>query len=163
MYGVNLDSQVPNEIVHQALEKGYFEEIGTISYSKREVTYGKSRLDIYYESDEVKGFIEVKGVTLEVDGLSMFPDAPTPRGAKHIRELTESVKNGYKNYICFLIQIPDIQVFRPHVERDRDLAVALKEAVEAGVGVLLFNCDVTASTIEIGDRMTLMSIDQWPL
>lgn len=149
---INIDSQVPNKVVEEAVASGLIEVIGPIKYLKREVTYGHSRFDLYYETDQAKGFIEVKGVTLEVAGLAMFPDAPTERGTKHVMTLVEAQKEGYTNYVFFLIQMDQVYNFRPHHERDPKLAAALIEAESAGVGLLVYNSVVTKRGIRLGEK-----------
>jgi len=99
---VNMDSQVPNAVVFEALKENKIEGFEDLTHLKREVTFGKSRYDIYFESIEQKGFIEVKGVTLENHGVSMFPDAPTERGAKHVLEMIEAVKLANKKGVEIL-------------------------------------------------------------
>ena len=146
---INLDSQVPNQVIFESLLAGEIKEIPQITFAKREVTYGKSRFDIYYETEEDKGFIEVKGVTLEEAGLAMFPDAPTERGARHIQELTEGLKEGYKNFVCFLIQMDYVDTFRPHHERDMTLADKLYLGQEEGLGVMIYNSLVTDEGISL--------------
>ncbi len=159
---INIDSQAPNQVVYEALKAGLIKEIGHVSYAKREVTYGASRFDIYYETPDVKGFIEVKGVTLEVDGMAMFPDAPTERGSKHVLELTQGLEEGYKNYICFLIQIDEINAFRMHYERDLALAKNVYEGMKKGLEVLVYNSKVSYDTLEINETCTFntVSIDE---
>lgn len=154
---VNIDSQVPNQVIYEALIAGEIREIGQVSYASREVTYGTSRFDIYYEKGVEKGFIEVKGVTLEEAGLALFPDAPTIRGTKHINELVKGMKEGYKNYVCFLIQIEHIHSFRPHHERDRAFADSLYQAIDTGLGVLVYNSKLGRDTIELGGSSLLLS------
>ena len=148
---INIDSQVTNQVVFEALQEGKIPEIGGVTYAKREVTYGASRFDIYYETEDAKGFIEVKGVTLETDGLCMFPDAPTERGTKHVRELTQGLKEGYRNYVCFLLQMDYVDTFRPHHERDMAFATALYNGLDQGLGLLIYNSQVTEDGIELGE------------
>ena len=147
---VNIDSQVPNQVIYEALIAGEIKEIGQVTYASREVTYGTSRFDIYYEKGKEKGFIEVKGVTLEETGLALFPDAPTTRGTKHINELVKGMNEGYNNYVCFLIQMDNIQKFRPHHERDRVFADSLYQAINRGLGLLVYNSKISPDTIELG-------------
>ncbi|MDF1618152.1 DNA/RNA nuclease SfsA [Petrocella sp. FN5] len=154
---VNIDSQVPNQVIYEALLRGEIKEIGQVSYAVREVTYGSSRFDIYYEKGDEKGYIEVKGVTLEEMGLALFPDAPTIRGTKHINELTKALNEGYKNYVCFLIQIENIHKFRPHHERDRAFADSLFNAIDKGLGVLVYNSKLSRDTIELGYSGSLVN------
>ncbi|PKM57246.1 MAG: DNA/RNA nuclease SfsA [Firmicutes bacterium HGW-Firmicutes-3] len=154
---VNIDSQVPNQVVYEALVAGEIKEIGQVSYASREVTYGTSRFDIYYEKGIEKGFIEVKGVTLEDAGLALFPDAPTLRGTKHINTLMKAKEEGYKNYVCFLIQMDNIHRFRPHHERDMVFADSLYQAIRMGLGLLVYNSKLSRDTIELGDSGLLLS------
>ena len=153
---INIDSQVPNQVVFESLLAGQLKEVQDVTYAKREVTYGKSRFDIYYETATSKGFIEVKGVTLEEDGLAMFPDAPTERGARHVEELTQGLKEGYVNYVCFLIQINNVKVFRPHHERDLALANKVYEGQAQGLGVMVYNCHVTEMGIALNESCQLL-------
>lgn len=153
---INIDSQVPNQVVFESLLAGELKEIKEVTFAKREVTYGRSRFDIYYETATSKGFIEVKGVTLEKQGLAMFPDAPTIRGARHVEELTEALKEGYVNYVCFLIQMDDVMTFRPHHERDMELANRVYDGYDLGLGIMVYNCLVTESGISLKDPCRLL-------
>lgn len=153
---INIDSQVPNAVVFEALLEGKIDMIPKVTYAKREVTYGKSRFDIYYETEEKKGFIEVKGVTLEEEGLALFPDAPTIRGSKHIVELTKGISEGYTNYVFFLIQMAGISHFRPHHERDINLADNLYNGIEKGLNVLVYNSIVTKTEIYLDQKIDLL-------
>lgn len=140
---VNMDSQAPNAVAAEALTEGRLRELGPVVLVRREKKYGGSRFDIYYEKEcGQKGFLEVKGVTLEEDGIAMFPDAPTERGAKHLLELAEAAKEGYEAAVLFLIQMKGPKVFRPHTERDPVFAAALRQAAAAGVRVLAYDCRV---------------------
>ena len=114
---------------------------------KAEKTYGNSRFDYYLETEKDKIFVEVKGVTLEKDGVVLFPDAPTERGVKHINELCQCVKDGYKAYIFFIIQMDDVKYFTPNRETHPAFADALKTAAANGVGVYALSCKVTANSI----------------
>ena len=126
----------------EALAEGKIQEIGEVAFVKREVKFGGSRFDVYYEAGERKGFLEVKGVTLEENGVAMFPDAPTERGAKHLLELAEAVEKGYESAVLFLVQMKGVSVFRPHEVRDPKFAEALRKAAQAGVKVLAYDCKV---------------------
>jgi len=139
---VNMDSQIPNSAAFEAITEGRIEEIGMPDFVKREVTYSKSRFDLYYEKDSKKGFIEVKGVTLERDGVVLFPDAPTQRGTRHIRELIKAKEEGYEASVLFVIQMKGMNYFTPNDETDPDFAQALKDAHNAGVNILAYECDV---------------------
>lgn len=136
---VNIDSQAPNVVAFEAIKKGKIHEIGTAQTVKKEVTFGSSRFDLYIEKEDEKGFIEVKGVTLEIDGLAKFPDAPTSRGTKHIYELIKAVKEGYKGTILFIIQMEGCYTFTPNKETDPAFSDALIEASKNGVKILAYD------------------------
>lgn len=150
---INMDSQIPNGAAEEWLRKGnVFSENAVI---RREVTYGKSRFDLYIEDGDKRAFMEVKGVTLENDGVVMFPDAPTERGVKHIRELMTCINDGYEAYILFVIQMNGVKFFCPNYKTHPEFAAALKEAAEAGVKVLAVECDVARDSIEISRRVEI--------
>jgi len=146
---VNMDSQVPNVAVFNALKEKRIEGFENLTYLKREVTFGKSRYDIYFETEDYKGFMEVKGVTLENDGVCMFPDAPTERGTKHVLEMIEAVKEGYRGIILFLIQMKGPKVFRLNWQMDKAFADAVKLASEKGVEVLAYDAIVKNNSIHL--------------
>lgn len=144
---INMDSQIVNDVAGEWLAKGLlFSKEAVI---RREVTYGKSRFDFYIEDGERKIFLEVKGVTLEHDGIASFPDAPTERGIKHIRELVQCIEEGYEAYILFVIQMKEISLFHPNDVRHRAFGDALREAKQNGVNVLAYDCKVTSDSIEL--------------
>lgn len=144
---INMDSQIPNDVAEEWLRKGkLFSDDAVI---RREVTYGKSRFDFYIEDSGRKIFLEVKGVTLENDGIAMFPDAPTERGVKHISELISLKNEGYEAYIMFVIQIEDVTGFMPNDVTHKAFGDKLREAEKAGVKVLVMNCKVTENSIEL--------------
>lgn len=153
---INIDSQIPNEIVYKSINSNRIPELRNVDLLKKEVKYNNSRFDLYYEKKELKGFIEVKGVTLEIDGVSMFPDAPTERGTKHVLEMIEAKEKGYDNYIFFLIQMPDIKYFKPNEKMDPKFSSALIRAKEAGVNILAYNCKVTEDEIMLKDKVKLL-------
>ncbi|MBQ7283827.1 MAG: DNA/RNA nuclease SfsA [Oscillospiraceae bacterium] len=143
---INMDSQIPNKVFGQwAKDSGFF---GDLTLMKPEKTYGNSRFDYYLETENDKIFVEVKGVTLENDGVVLFPDAPTERGVKHINELCQCVKDGYKAYIFFIIQMDNVKYFTPNRQTHPVFADALKTAAENGVGVYALDCKVTENSIE---------------
>ncbi len=146
---VNMDSQVPNGVVFQAIEKGKIKGFEKLTNLKREVTFGSSRFDMYYERKDDKGFIEVKGVTLEEDGVSMFPDAPTERGTKHVLEMIEAVKQGYKGNIFFLIQMKGPEIFKLNWKMDKNFSEAIKLASGSGVEILAYDSIVKKNSIYI--------------
>ncbi|MBE6856885.1 MAG: DNA/RNA nuclease SfsA [Ruminococcus sp.] len=144
---INMDSQIPNYVAEEWLKiSGMFSENAVI---RREVTYGNSRFDVYVKDGNRRAFIEVKGVTLEYDGTAMFPDAPTQRGVKHIRELMKCTEEGYEAYILFVIQMERVNEFRPNDATDKEFGKALREAEKAGVKILAQSCVITADSIEI--------------
>lgn len=147
---VNIDSQVPNAVVEEALKQGLVEQWGNVDLMKREAVWGNSRFDFYVEGGGEKGFIEVKGVTLAQDGLAMFPDAPTERGTKHVLALIEAVTEGYKGTVLFLIQRRGCKLFRPHGEMDAAFADALREAARRGVDIVAYDTRVSDGEIVFG-------------
>lgn len=140
---VNIDSQAPNKVAFEAIQDGKIAEIGEVATVKREVTYGASRFDLYFEQGDQKGFIEVKGVTLEKEGIAMFPDAPTTRGTKHVVELAKAIEEGYKCAILLVVQLKGCKEFVPNRETDPAFADALLQAAEAGVQILAYDTVVT--------------------
>lgn len=153
---INMDSQAPNEVVEEALASGKLKPPGMeegLTFIKREVTYDASRFDFYVETYEKKGFVEVKGVTLEQDGYVMFPDAPTERGLRHVEELIKAKQEGYECYVVFVIQMKDVLYFKPYVERQKAFAEALKRADKLGVRLLAYDCLVTPDTLELDDSV----------
>ena len=144
---VNLDSQVPNKLALDYVKQG---GLGFAPQMvKPEQTYGNSRFDLYYEAGERRGFVEVKGVTLEDGGVARFPDAPTQRGRKHLLELQAAVEAGFDAWVLFVIQMADIRRFEPNWPRDPDFAEALCRAAEHGVQVRAVECFVTEDSLAI--------------
>jgi sugar fermentation stimulation protein A len=152
---VNIDSQAPNQVVAEALAEGRIEGIGEVSALRREVIFGNSRFDLYFEAGERRGFIEVKGATLEEDGVCRFPDAPTLRGRKHVLELIQAVESGFEAYVIFVIQMKGVNVFYPHWERDAAFSEALVKAKEAGVNILAYDCDVGIDFLRLSKKVFL--------
>lgn len=150
---INMDSQVPNDVAADAMQRGLITELPRADLIKREKTFGDSRFDIYYESGGQKGFLEVKGVTLEEDGIARFPDAPTIRGTKHIMELIKAKKDGYEASILFLIQMSGPVSFEPNISMDPGFADAVELAKSSGVRVLAYDSIVTPNTISIGKSL----------
>lgn len=136
---VNIDSLAPNRMAFEALKAGKLSEFGVVNHIQREVTYGDSRFDLYFEKDDEKGFIEIKGVTLEQDGVAMFPDAPTSRGTKHVLELIRAAQEGYTCAILFIVQMKGCCFLAPHREMDRAFADALRQASLQGVQILAYD------------------------
>ena len=152
---INMDSQIPNDVAEEWLRNGNLFSIG-VSVC-REVKFGNSRFDFYVEDGERKAFVEVKGVTLENDGIAMFPDAPTERGIKHINELVEAKKQGYEAYILFVVQMKGIYEMRPNDATHKAFGDALRNAFKNGVRVLAVDCNVTEQGIE-ADKLVPVKI-----
>jgi len=148
---VNMDSQVPNKVVDEWLRQGNLCSLS--AFIKPECKYGNSRFDFYIEDGERKIFIEVKGVTLEEDGIARFPDAPTQRGVKHLQELTECRKAGYEAYVFFVIQMKGVYLFEPNDHTHPAFGEALREAVRSGVRVLAYDCQVQPDEIVIDKQI----------
>ena len=151
---INMDSQVPNKIVHEWISDGSL--ITDITLIKPESKYKSSRFDFYIETENRKAFIEVKGVTLENQGVVKFPDAPTERGVKHVKELCECVKEGYDAYIIFVVQMKNVLHFEPNVETHKEFAEALKEAKKQGVHIIAVDCHVNENSIDIMDYVKVI-------
>lgn len=147
----NIDSQAPNKVFYEYLNKGRMFE--NVTYIKPECRYKNSRFDFYVEHGNKKAFIEVKGVTLEKDGVMLFPDAPTERGIKHLNELCTCLDNGYEAYVVFIIQADAGEYFVPNSETHPEFATALKKAKECGVNVLAFTCSVEKDSIKIKNNL----------
>ena len=151
---INMDSQIPNYVAAEWLRKGsLFPEGANIQMVK---WYGNSRFDIYAEAGERKAFLEVKGVTLEVEGQARFPDAPTERGVKHVRELMGCVQEGYEAYLLFVIQMTGIQSFAPNWDTHPAFGSALQEAARAGVQILAYDCQVRPDEIVLDQPVPVL-------
>ena len=140
---INIDSQAPNKVVREWLEQQDYDFI------RPEFPYGNSRVDFYMEKGKERYLLEVKGCTLEREGIGYFPDAPTERGAKHLRELKKAVLEAYNASVAFVIQMDGISEVRPNTETDPDFTEALREAQEAGVEVLFLRCHVEPDSLTI--------------
>ena len=144
---INMDSQAPNKVVKEWIQAGEF--LPGITFIKPEKKYGNSRFDFYLEQGEKKIFLEVKGVTLEEDGVAMFPDAPTERGVKHIEELIACKEDGYDAYIVFVVQMAGMKVFKPNEKTQPEFGEALRKARSSGVEIVVKNCMVTQDELKI--------------
>ena len=142
---INIDSQAPNAVVKEWLEKQDYD------YIDPEHKYGDSRIDFYMKKGEDEYLLEVKGCTLIKDGIGYFPDAPTERGVKHLRELAKATKAGYKAMIAFVIQVEGVCEVRPNIETHPEFGIALHDAIQAGVQVIYLQCRVTADELEVQD------------
>ena len=148
---VNIDSQAPNKIVKEWLAAGnLFHDVTLI---KPEYTYGNSRIDLYVEAAGKKILIEVKGVTLEENGAARFPDAPSERAVKHVKELEEAVRAGYDAYVLFVIQMGGMRYFTPNVDTHPQFGEALLRASERGVHVLAYECDAEKDSIYLAKEI----------
>ena len=143
---INMDSQAPNKAAGEWLASG---GLGEIENLKAETFHGDSRFDFSFTKDGQQCFLEVKGVTLENDGVCAFPDAPTERGAKHLKGLTQLAREGYGAYVLFVIQMADVMYLHPNDATDPHFGAALREAAASGVTVLAMDCAVSEDTMEI--------------
>lgn len=150
-YLINMDSQAPNGAVKEWLQAGNLFSKDAKIYQER--TYGESRFDFYIEDGDRKIFMEVKGVTLEEDGVCRFPDAPTERGVKHIRELIRCMEDGYEAYLLFVIQMSPVKYLEPNDRTHKAFGDALREAAAAGVHVMARDCRIETDEIEIMDEV----------
>lgn len=149
---INMDSQAPNTAAAEWLRGG---GLGEIENLRPETKQGDSRFDFSFRKDGRQCFLEVKGVTLENDGICAFPDAPTERGAKHLRELTALAKQGYGAYVLFVIQMADVAYLHPNDATDPAFGHALRAAAAAGVQVLAMDCTVTENSMAIRNPVTV--------
>ncbi len=143
---INIDSQAPNKAVDEWITGGLFPDATLV---RLETKYRSSRFDFYVETPEDKIFIEVKGVTLEQEGVVLFPDAPSERAVKHVGELIEALREGYKSVIILVVQMEDVGYFTPNRAMQPEFADILLEARNAGVQVLAYDCRVTPGSMEI--------------
>lgn len=143
---INMDSQAPNTAAGEWLAAG---GLGMVENLRPETKHGDSRFDFSFTKDGVPCFLEVKGCTLEQDGVCAFPDAPTERGAKHIRGLIEAKKEGFGAYILFVIQMSPVKSIHPNDLTDPAFGAALRDAKAAGVEVLAMDCRITPDSMEI--------------
>jgi sugar fermentation stimulation protein A len=151
---VNIDSSAPNKAIGDWLSDGGFGFIP--DYLKAEYRYGDSRFDFYLEHQNEKWLIEVKGVTLEEDGVAMFPDAPTQRGIKHLNGLATHAKEGYHTAAIFVIQMDQVHSFTANAKLHPEFAIALKNAQLAGVNILAYDCLVTSDQMMIRNRIPVV-------
>lgn len=155
---INIDSQSPNKVVYEALEKGFtpFGVTGKVKNFKKEVTFQNSRFDIFLETEHEQGFIEIKGVTLKHNKIAMFPDAPTERGTKHVLELIEAKRQGYFASVFFLLQMTNCSVVTPNHYTDPKFANAIHLAKKAGVIVQAYDSVITPNSITIGEKVPVL-------
>ena len=151
---INMDSQVPNLVVKEWIESGHL--TSDIRMVRPETAYGNSRFDLYVETGSSRIFIEVKGVTLEEEGVVRFPDAPSDRAVKHLQELEKAVREGYEAYVFFVIQMKGVRYFTPNMDTHPAFCEALKSAKAAGVNILAYDCRVSGDQIEIADPVPVV-------
>ncbi len=151
---VNMDAQAPNKVFREWAETGAFEK--NLQLLKSEKTYGKSRFDFYWETQGERGFVEVKGVTLEENAHAKFPDAPTERGVKHIHELISAKKQGFQAAICFIVQMEGMKTMSPNDVTHPEFGKALQEAKKAGVKVFALGCLVEPNKLSIGEEIPII-------
>jgi sugar fermentation stimulation protein A len=150
---VSIDSQLPNKLAAEALQKGVIAELQGYDDIRREVTYGDSRFDLCLAKENQRTFVEVKGVTLESDGIVKFPDAPTERGTKHLYELIKAKQEGLGACILFVVQLDFASYFMPNSVTDPKFAEALKAAQAAGVQILAYSCEVQEQEVRLLHKM----------
>ena len=150
---INMDAQAPNKVFGEWAAAGGFRE--GLTLLRPETTYGSSRFDFYWESSKSQGFVEVKGVTLEEDGVVRFPDAPTLRGVKHLDELVKAREAGYEAAVCFVIQMENVRWFAPNDVTHPEFGQALRRAAQAGVEILAMDCAVTPQSLTMGKSVPI--------
>ena len=150
---INMDSQAPNAAVREWLLAGGF---GEISELRPETVHGDSRFDFSFLKDGRRCFLEVKGVTLENDGVCAFPDAPTERGSKHLRGLARAAEEGYGAYVLFVVQMEKVRYLHPNDGTDPAFGKALREAAEAGVQVMALDCKVTPGSMILNESLPVV-------
>lgn len=147
---INMDSQAPNQAAGEWLRSG---GLGPLENLRPETKWGDSRFDFSFWKEGKQCFLEVKGVTLETEGVCAFPDAPTVRGARHLRELTRLSREGYGAYVLFVIQMADVRYLHPNDKTDPDFGLALREAAANGVQVLAMDCQVTQDSMTLRQKV----------
>ena len=152
---VSADSRAPNALVAEGVLNGHLKQFASFSEMYREVTFGDSRLDLMLEGRTGRCYIEAKSVTLVENGVGLFPDAPTARGAKHLRTLEAVVEAGHRAAVIFVIQRSDVTAFATSDSSDPDLARALRSAVSVGVEAYAYNCWVTEHSIQLGQSLPI--------
>ena len=143
---INMDSQAPNHIFREWAEAGNFRP--GLKILRGETTYGNSRFDFYWEDSEKRGFVEIKGVTLEHDGVVRFPDAPTERGVKHLEELTSAKAAGYEAAVCFIVQMEGMKHLEPNDATHPAFGDALRKCAAAGVEVFALECETAPGYVK---------------
>lgn len=155
---INMDSNAPNKVTGEWLTSPECEILQgeTDIFVKPEYKYGKSRFDFYVEAGRRKIFMEVKGVTLEENGVVRFPDAPSERAVKHVEELMQAVNEGYEAYVMFVIQMKGVKHFTPNEDTHPEFCNALRKAAKQGVKILAYDCLVTENSLKLHERVTVL-------
>ena len=154
---INMDSSLPNAVAAEWLSASRL--FSPAAKIKREVTFANSRFDLFVEDGERRAFLEVKGVTLEKEGIAFFPDAPTKRGVKHLRELAKAVKEGYEGYLLFVAQMKGVREVRPNDDTDLAFGNALREAAATGVRILAVDCTVYPDAVTADAPLPVVLFD----
>ena len=159
---ISTDTRLPNALVAEAAADGLLEEIGKPDSLTREVTFGESRLDLLLESGGGKRYVEVKSVTLVENGVGLFPDSPTLRGAKHLNSLSEVVRAGHRAAVVFVVQRADAVAFAINGPADPALAGAFRRAIAGGVDTYAYNCRVSQREVRLDRRLPIIPFDSIP-
>ena len=153
---INIDSQIPNKVVEEALLNKNIQALVSYNKVEREKTFGNSRFDFKLSGEAGEYYLEVKGVTLEDQGKTMFPDAPTERGRKHLLELVEVVRSGRGAGVLFLIQMKAVDSFSPNDAMDKEFGEALRFAKENGVDIFAYDCDLGENYITLRQQVKVI-------
>ena len=153
---INIDSQIPNKVVEEALLNKKIKSLASYNKVEREKTFGNSRFDFKLTGEAGEYYLEVKGVTLEDNGITMFPDAPTERGRKHLLELVEVVRSGRGAGVLFLIQMNSVDSFSPNDAMDKEFGEALRFAKENGVDIFAYDCDLGENYITLREKVKVI-------
>lgn len=151
---INMDSQAPNRLFEEWARAGHY--LPDLTLLRPETKWGNSRFDFYWEQGTRKGFVEVKGCTLERDGRAYFPDAPTERGVKHLEELLAARAEGYETAVCFVIQMSEVRSFSPNDETHPAFGAALRRAAAGGVRVMAYECAVNEGEVYITKEVPIL-------
>ena len=154
---VSADARMPNPLLAEGVANGHLQQFAGYTDMRREVIFGDSRLDLMLEGPSDRCYIEAKSVTLVMNGVGLFPDAPTIRGAKHLRTLETVLEAGHRAAVVFVVQRPDASAFATSDPSDPDLADALRSAVAAGVEAYAYNCEVTERSIRLDRALPIRS------
>ena len=149
------DARLPNSLVAEALAQRRLPQFKKYPYVRREVTFGESRLDLLLEGPDGLCYVETKSVTLVEEGVGLFPDSPTVRGVKHMRNLIHAVEEGHRAAVVFVVQRDDCEHFSPHDQADPEFGVALRRGLEAGVEAFAYNCRVTEQEVTLDRRLPI--------